>query len=394
MFDSKSTDTRLLSLAFLCGFAVASLYVSFVDSSASKISQLESLLEKEKKERSVERKGRINQQKLHRQEFKDSVSKEGYNMKEIAVIESVFPDRRGTPRQPLLVPAARARIRFNKKLIQSGHIAELQHDFSHLFILFVFHENTNLESHNNSKQVSMAKIAPPRLGGKKVGCLSTRSPHRPNPIGLSVCEILSVNIKECTIDIKGVDFVDGTPILGKQSPLLLLLLLLSLPLKYHANLLSLRSLFNYYSVDIKPYIPYDLVPTEIPLPMATDEHGQPLIHTPLKVPAWIYEADITMRTVTFTAQADMSLKNINESGKFKLCSGYQEARDLIVQVLRQDIRGVKQGKRERGTVSSVVKEGGGVRDAIDDHNSYMCRLDSMQVEFETNEKEIIVFNIT
>ena len=53
------------------------------------------------------------------------------------------------------------------------------------------------------------QIAPPRLKGKKVGCLSTRSPHRPNNVGLSVCELLSVG--EDYIDIRSIDFVHGTP---------------------------------------------------------------------------------------------------------------------------------------------------------------------------------------
>ena len=56
------------------------------------------------------------------------------------------------------------------------------------------------------------KITPPRKG-KKVGVLSTRSPHRPNPLGLSVCKIVSVDFNAGILTLSGVDLLDGTPIL-------------------------------------------------------------------------------------------------------------------------------------------------------------------------------------
>merc|ERR1712170_89620 len=57
------------------------------------------------------------------------------------------------------------------------------------------------------------KVAPPRLNGKRVGLFATRSPHRPNPIGLSLCKIDSVNTKTGEIVLSGADLIDGTPIL-------------------------------------------------------------------------------------------------------------------------------------------------------------------------------------
>jgi len=56
-------------------------------------------------------------------------------------------------------------------------------------------------------------VAPPRLNGKRVGLFATRSPHRPNPIGLSLCKIDSVNTKTGEIVLSGADLIDGTPIL-------------------------------------------------------------------------------------------------------------------------------------------------------------------------------------
>src|SRR5690606_33996093 len=77
--------------------------------------------------------------------------------------------------------------------------------FSHIWLIFVFHQN--------SGPFHQGKIHPPRLNGEKVGVFATRSPHRPNNIGLSLVELISVNEKECSIQVAGLDLVDGTPIL-------------------------------------------------------------------------------------------------------------------------------------------------------------------------------------
>jgi tRNA (Thr-GGU) A37 N-methylase len=55
------------------------------------------------------------------------------------------------------------------------------------------------------------KIKPPRLHGLKLGALATRTPHRPNPIGLSLCEIIKV--QDSCILLGGADIVDGSPVL-------------------------------------------------------------------------------------------------------------------------------------------------------------------------------------
>lgn len=75
-------------------------------------------------------------------------------------------------------------------------------EYSHLWILYHFHRN---DSHPK------AKVAPPRLNGERVGVFSTRSPHRPAPIGLSLVEIKK--IEGPTIYFYGTDMVDGTPVL-------------------------------------------------------------------------------------------------------------------------------------------------------------------------------------
>jgi tRNA (adenine37-N6)-methyltransferase len=185
--------------------------------------------------RQDERQGRVHAERQLRQQLQGNLEANGINFTIIGHIESPFPDRRGTPRQPLLVPAARARIRFNKKCIQKGHFEELA-QFSHVWVIFVFHENTNFGTSDkqiNKKMVAnktdnevssvpnhlvapkLAKIRPPRLNGLKVGCLSTRSPHRPNEIGLSVCEVVEVG--DDYLELRCVDMLNGTPILdGKR----------------------------------------------------------------------------------------------------------------------------------------------------------------------------------
>ena len=169
------------------------------------IDTLKEDLEKQTKLRSIERTGRISTQQKDRELLIKEQYKDGFNYPPIGYIESPFPDRRGTPRQPILVPAAKGRIRFNKQLIQFEHYEELKL-FSHVWVIFIFHNNTNGE-----KASKISKIKPPRLHGAKVGTLSTRSPHRPNNIGLSVCEI--VGVTKDYIDIACVDMVDGTPVL-------------------------------------------------------------------------------------------------------------------------------------------------------------------------------------
>lgn len=75
-------------------------------------------------------------------------------------------------------------------------------EFSHLWIIYNFHKNT---SHEKSK------VAPPRLNGKRIGVFSTRSPHRPCPIGLSIVEICKID--GACIHFYGTDMIDGTPVL-------------------------------------------------------------------------------------------------------------------------------------------------------------------------------------
>lgn len=124
--------------------------------------------------------------------------------------------RNGTPRQPLLVPSATGRFSLAQGI--PGDVLEGLENYSHCWILYVFHKNTDVH-HNSAKRMTSnphtrgfkAKIAVPRLDGKKMGVFATRSPHRPSPVGLSVAKIESVS--NGALLLSGVDIVDGSPVI-------------------------------------------------------------------------------------------------------------------------------------------------------------------------------------
>lgn len=123
-------------------------------------------------------------------------------MEAIGFIESCFKDKFGTPRQPGLVKQAWARLKIRADLQPEESLQGLE-GFSHVWLVWVFHQNKSARFHS--------KVHPPRLGGKTMGVFATRSPHRPNPIGLSLVELISV--EKDGIIVAGADLVDGTPIL-------------------------------------------------------------------------------------------------------------------------------------------------------------------------------------
>lgn len=120
----------------------------------------------------------------------------------IGVVDSCYPDKFGTPRQPGLVAQSQARIRFRAD-VQAELALQGLENYSHVWLLFWFHLNQNARYH--------AKVHPPRLGGETMGLFATRSPHRPNPIGLSLVEI--EKIENDILYVRGVDLVQDTPIL-------------------------------------------------------------------------------------------------------------------------------------------------------------------------------------
>ncbi len=138
----------------------------------------------------------------------------------IGILRSPYPEKFAVPRQPGLVTAAAAELH----LLGDCNRAEILRGiegFSHLWLTFVFHQTLG--------QGWKPTVRPPRLGGnRRLGVFATRSPFRPNPIGLSVVSLEGTEQRgsQWLLKLGGADMVDGTPVL-----------------------------------DIKPYVPYvDAIP--------------------------------------------------------------------------------------------------------------------------------------
>ena len=125
----------------------------------------------------------------------------------IGVIRSCFREKFGIPRQPGLVAAARATLELLPPYSQPAAVRGLE-SFSHLWLVFVFH--------GIPAGCWRATVRPPRLGGnRRLGVFATRSPFRPNPIGLSAVKLDGIAVRQgqVMLHLAGVDLLDGTPVL-------------------------------------------------------------------------------------------------------------------------------------------------------------------------------------
>jgi tRNA (adenine37-N6)-methyltransferase len=190
-----------------------------------------------------------------------------HSLVEIGILESCYPDKFGVPRQPGLAPSALAKLKIRREF-QPELALEGLSQFSHIWLVFIFHENSNARYH--------AKVHPPRMEGKSIGLFSTRSPHRPNPIGLSLVELEKT--EGDTLFLRGVDLVNGTPIL-----------------------------------DIKPYLP--------------EVESKPFARS-----GWTTEAQIHQIEVHFSEDQLKALEN------WSLAIGEPKLRSLIEETLRLDPR--------------------------------------------------------
>lgn len=142
------------------------------------------------------------------------------NLSPIGIIRSCFKEKFGIPRQSGLVPEATAMVEVLPPFNREEAFRELS-EFSHIWVLFLFHGIT--------REGWSATVRPPRLGGnRRIGVFASRSPFRPNPIGLSAVKLEKITYEggKLLLQVGGGDFLDGTPVL-----------------------------------DIKPYIPYaDSIP--------------------------------------------------------------------------------------------------------------------------------------
>jgi tRNA-Thr(GGU) m(6)t(6)A37 methyltransferase TsaA len=210
----------------------------------------------------------------------------------VGLFEGPFRRRNGTPRQGSLAPRARGTVRLLDDVLAGGASAALEGlaGFSHCVLLFAFHENQASRAAAKgalctvlftSLTPSLA-VAPPRLGGERFGVFATRSPHRPNPVGLSVVRVEGV--ESSCLHVSGCDLLDGTPVL-----------------------------------DIKPYIPaYDA-------------------HPDATVPAWLAAApDTSPHEVLFSDAATAGLAAA--APWLRYCLDAADARGAVEDALRSELR--------------------------------------------------------
>ena len=127
----------------------------------------------------------------------------------IGHIKSCFPNCRGTPRQGALAPLTRAKLVLTPEVQQCA--LEGLKEWSHVWITFVFHKNRASGKVSSTGRRSIKyKIEPPKHT-KKVGIFATRTPHRVNPIGQTIAQVVGIEGK--SLLLRGVDLVDGTPVL-------------------------------------------------------------------------------------------------------------------------------------------------------------------------------------
>lgn len=129
-------------------------------------------------------------------------------MKPIARIYTDFPDKFGIPRQSGIVKNLRGRVVFEPPYRDIRAVKELC-EYSHIWLLWLFSRS--------EREKWSPTVRPPRLGGNtRVGVFATRSPYRPNPIGMSAVKLDRVVMDESlgpVLEVSGIDIVDGTPVL-------------------------------------------------------------------------------------------------------------------------------------------------------------------------------------
>jgi tRNA-Thr(GGU) m(6)t(6)A37 methyltransferase TsaA len=124
----------------------------------------------------------------------------------IGIIHSCFTEKFGIPRQPGMVTSATARLELLPPYNREEMVRGLE-QFSHIWVHFCFHETV--------AEGWKPTVRPPWLGGqKRVGVFASRSPHRPNHLGLSAVRLNAVvwEKKKLFLELSGIDFLDQTPV--------------------------------------------------------------------------------------------------------------------------------------------------------------------------------------
>lgn len=131
-----------------------------------------------------------------------------FNLHQIGIVHSPFKEKFGIPRQTGLIEGCDGSIELQSPWNRQEALQGLE-GFSHLWIVFIFHEAIK------PKEKWRPTVRPPRLGAKRQGVFATRSPYRPNPIGMSVVEYHGWEKRggKLYLKISGLDLLDATPVL-------------------------------------------------------------------------------------------------------------------------------------------------------------------------------------
>lgn len=130
-----------------------------------------------------------------------------YNLDAIGYVQSPYKEKFGIPRQPGLTQSIRSTLRILPPYSDPDSARGLE-NCSHIWVIFIFSATQNKGWHPT--------VRPPRLGGnQRLGVFATRSPFRPNPIGLSVARLINIEQqgKDLCMEIADCDLLDGTPVL-------------------------------------------------------------------------------------------------------------------------------------------------------------------------------------
>jgi tRNA-Thr(GGU) m(6)t(6)A37 methyltransferase TsaA len=258
-------------------------------------------------------------------------------MTSIGTVASPFVKRMGTPRQPQLAPSARGYVEFHRRGAGSPSSLDGIGEYSHAWILFEFHANTNNNANGGSGSGGTGggtKIRPPRAPPHvKVGQLASRSPHRPNPIGLSLVRIDKWDAATRRLHVSGLDLVHGTPV-----------------------------------YDVKPYVPWDAPGYCCRGGGGDEDRGD--APSAVRVPAWVSQEDELAR-VELTGEAERQLRGCVQAGRLAPFyppdrggggEGLEAARSLLAEVLRQDPRGSHRGGGKGGDRRGEESSPGGAGD--------------------------------
>ncbi|KTF08979.1 tRNA (N6-threonylcarbamoyladenosine(37)-N6)-methyltransferase TrmO [Pseudoalteromonas sp. 10-33] len=130
-----------------------------------------------------------------------------YSISAVGHIQSPYKQKFAIPRQPRLVPEAKAKLIFAPDFNREEFVRGID-EFTHIWLLFRFHETAD-------KGYS-AMVRPPRLGGnERKGVFATRATFRPNAIGMSAVKLEGIEYKngQLSLLLAGIDLLDGTPII-------------------------------------------------------------------------------------------------------------------------------------------------------------------------------------